>query len=667
MINTTATDTNTIDKKNKVKSKTITTDNVVSIYSNYIATVLMIIVIIFVYFGTSGLVLYLCKLSQANIVPTCMPGDTEVFNEEPTKTGGGGEAAAAPVAPVAAEQGSATAGGGDAKKTPQIPVTTTHLFIEKPDENSKKMVSMKFEFPHKSFVSKDPTWEQLSNVNLDIKNFKEPVKPIPIVENKNSNNKNKEAKTKFDEDTKLYEKEKKIYDDTLKTITKIYHDWKIPDSGEGDDYKHPNINELLTKINEDLDKIPTDTNKQIEKLTNIGDNPSNIVLRHFVLVLKNIDVFKEWQTNNQNLKESNSLNIIWNFINKKKIDNDNFIFNYFLLIFQWLLWLPNVTITTVMNYMNENFKEWIIILIGPLILYAVLFLLVGVIPFFYVGVCVFNFGLIAKEKQGDSPYSQDNWDYMELSWWMFIRLFTWWILLPLAMSGFMLLPIICLLMSIWCIFAYNGELNIVKSGVFTLSANVLKEYKTWIVSIIGLYIVFTAFTDLGLFEGALALAIIFSIYTKVIDIDLFEPIKQIKTQILAKELTNAFTQSNAKKCIPKDVSSGKGGFFSQLWKIFTSKFTAKNMAKNLHNPTPATTQQKTQQQQQPTNNNQPTTTTQLNNSTNNNQPTTTTQLNNSTKNTATTTQLNNSTKNTATTTTQLNNSTKNTATTTQPK
>jgi hypothetical protein len=68
-------DTNVLDEKKKESSSSNTTDNGSKI-GKFISSIVIIIIIVLCYFGSSGLVLYVCKLAQSNILPTeekCFP------------------------------------------------------------------------------------------------------------------------------------------------------------------------------------------------------------------------------------------------------------------------------------------------------------------------------------------------------------------------------------------------------------------------------------------------------------------------------------------------------------------------------------------------------------------------------------------------------------------
>lgn len=79
-------DTSTIDDKN---SNSNSSDNTAADFVNYILTLIVLIIMVFVYFGIGGLMLYVCKLAQSNILPTdenCFPYTTQKPNITEIKT-----------------------------------------------------------------------------------------------------------------------------------------------------------------------------------------------------------------------------------------------------------------------------------------------------------------------------------------------------------------------------------------------------------------------------------------------------------------------------------------------------------------------------------------------------------------------------------------------------
>ena len=67
-------DTSSIDKKKE--SKTTTKDSYYSNIGNFVFTVFILFIMFIIYYASSGLILYACKLAQSNILPTdihCSP------------------------------------------------------------------------------------------------------------------------------------------------------------------------------------------------------------------------------------------------------------------------------------------------------------------------------------------------------------------------------------------------------------------------------------------------------------------------------------------------------------------------------------------------------------------------------------------------------------------
>jgi hypothetical protein len=81
-------DTSVIDEKKK-KEKTKSSDSFISDIKGFITSVITAIILILLYFSGSGLILFVCKLAQTNILPTeanCSPYTSNQANIEKIKT-----------------------------------------------------------------------------------------------------------------------------------------------------------------------------------------------------------------------------------------------------------------------------------------------------------------------------------------------------------------------------------------------------------------------------------------------------------------------------------------------------------------------------------------------------------------------------------------------------
>lgn len=84
----TTTDTNAIDEK-KVESLTKTSTTFTSNIVSFLTSIVISILIVLAYFSTSGLILFVCKLAQSNILPTesdCFPYTNNKPSITPIKT-----------------------------------------------------------------------------------------------------------------------------------------------------------------------------------------------------------------------------------------------------------------------------------------------------------------------------------------------------------------------------------------------------------------------------------------------------------------------------------------------------------------------------------------------------------------------------------------------------
>jgi hypothetical protein len=81
-------DTSAIDEKQD-QATSSTQSNFISNIGGFVTTVIILFIIIAFYYGSSGLLLYACKLGQSNILPTdvhCYPYEETKANIEPIQT-----------------------------------------------------------------------------------------------------------------------------------------------------------------------------------------------------------------------------------------------------------------------------------------------------------------------------------------------------------------------------------------------------------------------------------------------------------------------------------------------------------------------------------------------------------------------------------------------------
>ena len=81
-------DTSAIDDKNN-ETNSSNNSNYFSNVGNFVLTVLILFIMIIIYYASSGLILYACKLGQANILPTdvhCYPYEETKPNIQPIQT-----------------------------------------------------------------------------------------------------------------------------------------------------------------------------------------------------------------------------------------------------------------------------------------------------------------------------------------------------------------------------------------------------------------------------------------------------------------------------------------------------------------------------------------------------------------------------------------------------
>lgn len=121
-----------------------------------------------------------------------------------------------------------------------------------------------------------------------------------------------------------------------------------------------------------------------------------------------------------------------------------------------------------------------------------------------------------------------------------------------------ILPIILFNNSIITTLLMKTIMNGKQISSFTIIKETLKHYKLSIVTIISLFVVLFAFSNLGVVSGFFSLLVLSLIYWGIISIDVFNPIKE-------NNLTKLVSYNQAiKKCETINKNSDKHGFLYNM-------------------------------------------------------------------------------------------------------
>jgi hypothetical protein len=259
----------------------------------------------------------------------------------------------------------------------------------------------------------------------------------------------------------------------------------------------------------------------------------------------------------------NSDNIILNmFRDYKNKSSSNFLANYFISIIENLMNFNYSTINTIMNSLN-GLPEFIIILFGPFII-GLLFSIMTFTNLIYIIYLWFvNMEWFFKSNTNVSGSGLPTWETVTLlspfNWFLGLSLVILFLILFFIGIGLIsFLPFIILFYCCFTCIMYKSLFNDKKSSSLTIIKEVLKNYKITIVSIISLFVVLLAFSNLGVIPGIFSILTVICIYWGVISINIFKPISQ-------QNLTEVVSYDQAKKtCITKGETKN-GSWFLRLF------------------------------------------------------------------------------------------------------
>lgn len=256
-------------------------------------------------------------------------------------------------------------------------------------------------------------------------------------------------------------------------------------------------------------------------------------------------------------------NIIDIFKKYKDKSSSNFLANYFISIAESLFQFNYSAINTIMNSMNQIFPEALIVWLGPIIsafLYA-FGLIINQLYFIYLWFS--QMWWFFRHNSNDSGSGLPKWEdvtlFEPINWWMSVGLiFLFIILFIFGFPILIFIPIIAYHSSIISSMFYKGVMNNKTVSAFTIAMNVLKYYKISVVTVISLFVISLAFSNLGVVPGMFSILTVALIYWGVISFDIFKPIQETN-------LSPSVSYEQAKKtCLNKNVEAQHGFLYDLL-------------------------------------------------------------------------------------------------------
>jgi hypothetical protein len=261
--------------------------------------------------------------------------------------------------------------------------------------------------------------------------------------------------------------------------------------------------------------------------------------------------------------ESNSKDKIIDMFKKyKDKPSSNFLANYFISITEYLLQFNYSSINTIMNSMNEILPEAVIVFLGPVVaafLYA-FGLIVNQVYFIYLWFS--NMSWFFKHNSNDTGNGLPEWEdvtlFNPIDWWLgagLAILFTIFLFLGFPILTF--IPIFAFHNSLISSLLYKSTMNNKSANALTVIIGVLKYYKISTVSIISIFVILLAFSQLGVIPGIFSILTVGLIYWGVISLNIFKSISETN-------LTPSVSYKQATRTCPNSVHKRKHGLLYNL-------------------------------------------------------------------------------------------------------
>lgn len=250
--------------------------------------------------------------------------------------------------------------------------------------------------------------------------------------------------------------------------------------------------------------------------------------------------------------------ILDSFREYKNKPSSNFLANYFISIIENLINFNYSSINTIMNTLN-GLPEFVIMILGPFIVGFVFFIMTLINLIYVIYLWFANMGWFFKTNTNVSGEGPPNWEDVTLispfNWSMGACLIILFIILFFV--GFGLISFLPAIILFYCFFScimYKSLLNDKKSSALTIIKEVLKNYKITIVTIISVFLILLAFSNLGTIPGLFSILTVALIYWGVISINIFKPVNE-------QHLTEAVSYDQAKKTCTNQVRHKSESWF----------------------------------------------------------------------------------------------------------
>jgi hypothetical protein len=265
----------------------------------------------------------------------------------------------------------------------------------------------------------------------------------------------------------------------------------------------------------------------------------------------------------------NSKNSIIDILRKyKESPSVTSISNYLISILESLISFNYSSMNIFYNLLN-NLPEMLILLVGPIvtIFYVAFIFIIDHIYLIYLW--FYNMYWLFKQNINKDNNNSPVWEDISFNKPFEFGISIIYVIIFLCLFWFFLMgiPFIALIILLWCIFSiisYKGVLNIQETNVISIIIDVFKYNKVTITTIISIFVIISAFSNLGTISGVFCILTIILIYYGFLSIDLFKSVDENKLSKLvsydqAKKTCNKMKTDTYKNLLNKLPFFSGGG------------------------------------------------------------------------------------------------------------
>ena len=305
--------------------------------------------------------------------------------------------------------------------------------------------------------------------------------------------------------------------------------------------------------------LPTDTNcyPYTDNKPNITPIETNIFTTLFTEKLLSMKLNIPYDLNSKN-------SILDTIRQYKTGESSHFLMNYFIAIFEALVSANFSIFNYVFNGLNK-LPEIITVLLGPIILGFIM-------PLITLFNCLYGFCLWflkmswffkknTNEESSGKPIWEDVTFLEPFNYGCAIGLIILFTILLFISAPYVWFTLISMCFVLFTISSYTGKMNNKNVGLLTIFSDILKFYKISIITIICIFIISSAFANLGTTSGLIGIGVLFLIWYGLISVNLFNSINP-------ENLTPLVSDEQAVKGIcssQKDKKSGHGLLYNWVF------------------------------------------------------------------------------------------------------